>query len=81
MQAIRILSIILLDSLDTIIGIFIGGFITLLVARFYFKRSTEILLNPIKLILRGMEEGGIVKWTKDKKGEPISVTLQIYAKD
>lgn len=68
---------VLLNSLDTMIGVLIGGLITFLAAR----HSTKKLINPIKLMLEGMEEAGFVKWTRDKKGEPISVTLQIHVKD
>ena len=76
------------DFLIAFFGTLVGAAVTWLVSRFYYLRASEQLetevtelMKPIKLVLHGLEEGGIVKWTKDSKGNPIAVTLQISVKD
>lgn len=71
-----------------IIGVVIGGIITLLVSIYFYRRASidlkneaNKLLKSVRLILRALEEGKIVEWTKDKNGEPIGVTLKISVAD
>ena len=61
-------------------GVIIGGLITWLVSLCLFKRSSR----QIRLILRGLEEAGLVKWNRDKKGRErglvISASVELSAK-
>ena len=49
----------------------------------YRKASEELkdeaseILKRSDLIMKGLEDGETVKWTKDEQGEIVSVTLQI----
>jgi len=68
------------------IGAILGGFITILVSRHYFKRASEELTREVGslhkntiLILRGLKENGIIDYTEDEYGNPkgLIVTMKL----
>jgi len=68
------------------IYLMLGGLITFLVSRYYYKkaseelkRETESLHNNTILILRGLKENGIIDYTEDEYGNPkgLIVTLKV----
>jgi hypothetical protein len=61
----------------TLIAVAVGGFVTWLVARAYYEKASKDLRKEAEtlrqlniLILRGMENAGLVKLTRDQAGNP-----------
>ena len=78
----------LLGRIDTIVAVFIGAVVTLWVTHRYYVRAAKALSEAIRglhklttLIIRGLEEADLAKFTRDKDGIPVGLTLQVFAKD
>jgi hypothetical protein len=63
------------DFIYILAAVFVGAIIAWLASRYYYvrvgkdlERETSELIQKINLILRGMEEGGLIEWTKDEQG-------------
>jgi hypothetical protein len=76
------------DFLIAFFGTLVGAAVTWLVSRFYYLRASKQLeaevtelMKPIKLVLEALEEGKIAKLTRDSKGNPTAITLQISVKN
>jgi len=66
--------------------IILGGLITILVSKYYYKRASEELKREAKslhdntlLILRGLKENDIIDYTEDEYGNPknLVVTMKL----
>jgi len=64
--------------------IILGGIITIVVSRYYYKRASEELTREAKslhkntiLILRGLKENGIIDYTEDEYGNPRGLIVKL----
>ena len=64
-------------------GILIGGVITLLVSLVFYvpaarslKRETARLRRHTTLILRGLEEAGLVEYHRDERGDIVGISFK-----
>jgi hypothetical protein len=67
---------------EYILAIIIGGVITLLISRWYYIKASEdlrlesaALRSKVDIVLRALEEYGIVKLVRDKSGEITGITI------
>jgi len=74
----------MIDFFYFITALFVGGIITWYVSKKFYLRATEDLnekasklVKKIDFILKGMEEEGRIKWTKDEQGNVIGIFLQL----
>jgi hypothetical protein len=79
---------LLTTILTAIVSIFAGAIITRSISEKYYKKATEDLKSEASeivkrsnLIMRGLEEGKIVKWTRNEQGEPVGLTIQLEVHD
>ena len=70
--------------MGTILYMLVGGLITVLVSRYYYKRASEKLKRETEslhkntiLILRGLKENGIIDYTEDEYGNPEGLIVKI----
>ena len=75
---------LLTTILTAVVSIFAGGIIARFISEEYYRKATEDLkseaseiLRRSTLIMRGLEEGKIVKWTKNEQGEPVGLVIQL----
>jgi len=66
------------------IFLMLGGLITFLVSRYYYKRASEELKRETEslhkntiLILRGLKENGIIDYTEDEYGNPKGLIVKM----
>jgi hypothetical protein len=69
-----------------LVGVFIGGIITWLVTNYYYIRAAQDLKSEASelkrlniLMLRGMENAGLVKLNRDKEGNIVGFTIELSA--
>jgi len=63
----------MIESLiGTLIGVVVGSAATILVSRFYYKRSTADLRAQSLKLLSALEEAGLVKMARRMDGTPTS---------
>ena len=74
---------IILQIVTTVIAVIIGGLVTFLVARWYYKKAAKELRAEAEtlrqlniLLLRAMEEAGFAKFTRDKDGNPVGLIFE-----
>jgi Tfp pilus assembly ATPase PilU len=74
------------NFVGTLVGILVGSLVTWWVSRHhYVKASRELeeaaagLRRLTTLITRGMEEAGLVTFTKDAAGNPIGLVINVSA--
>ncbi len=67
-------------------GILIGGAITFLVSLIFYvpaarslKRETTKLQRHTEMILRGLEEAGLVEYRRDAQGEIVGIEIKVRA--
>jgi hypothetical protein len=73
-----------IDWLDTLIGAVIGGVISLLVSLAFYvpaarslEREAARLYDRTTLILRALEEAGLVKLTRDERGDIVGIEINV----
>ncbi len=79
-----IMSGFITNIVGVIIGVIIGGIITGLVSKYYYNRASKDLnkeasklIKLDSLLLRSLEEGGLVKYTRDDEGNIKGLVIQI----
>jgi len=72
------------DFIYILAAVFVGAIIAWLASRYYYvrvgkdlEREASELIQKINLILRGMEEGGLVEWTKDEQGNVKGIVRKV----
>jgi hypothetical protein len=68
----------------TIFSVFIGALVTWFVARIYYKRASEELTKEASdlrklnvLILRALENAGLVELNRDENGNPTGLVIKL----
>ena len=68
----------------TLVGVIIGGIITWYVSKKYYKRASQEmkeesdkLIKKINLILRSMEEAGLIEYTRDEQGNIKGLVIKL----
>ena len=76
------------EIIMSLIGVSVGALVTWIVAHRYYERASrdlrieaDALKKMTKLMLRGMEEAGLVKFTKDEDGNPKGLYIALEASD
>jgi hypothetical protein len=71
----------------TLVATVLGGLITFFASRhYYIKASKDLeqaaarLQTLTTLIIRGMEEAGLVTFTRDQAGNPIGLVIELSAR-
>ena len=64
--------------------VILGGLITILVSKYYYKRASEELKTEAEslhkntiLILRGLKENDIIDYTEDEHGNPRGLIIKM----
>ena len=64
--------------------VILGGLITILVSKYYYKRASEELKTEAEslhkntiLILRGLKENDIIDYTEDEHGNPRGLIVKL----
>ena len=65
--------------LGAVIGAGIGGLITYWVSRSFYTRAANDLVTRLGLVLRGLQEAGLVEFTFDESGKAIGLVLPLKA--
>lgn len=75
-QVVHSSEFINLNLITTIMSVFIGALVTFIAAKFYYVKASQDLTAEAKelkhlniLILRGLEEAGLVKYDRDDNGD------------
>jgi hypothetical protein len=70
----------LLQAVTTTLSVLIGGLITWAVSRYYYLRAARELQLEVdelrrlsNLMVQGLEGTGLVEWTRDSSGRPVSM--------
>jgi hypothetical protein len=63
-----------------LVGALVSATVTLLVA-WWASRDARRSLHQTGLLLRGMEEAGLVKWNRDDRGNPIGIQIDLKIHD
>ena len=71
-----------------LVGLIVGAVITWCVAHKYYVKAGEDLRKEASelrklnvLILRGMEESGLVKFNRDENGNPVGLVIELSVSD